>query len=102
MQETHSLISKEARTNTVTPVPKWVRKLNNIVFPVMAVYLPNSMIRKKVNTQDNNRGQIRVNPYAAPEDAMVVILPVPILYPIRNIPGAMEVKNIPVFFSKTA
>jgi hypothetical protein len=67
----------------------------------MAVYLPKSIIRKKVKMQDSSRGHIRVIPKAAPEEAMVVILPVPILYPIRNIPGAMDARKRPIFFCKS-
>lgn len=100
MHEIHSLIRSEASTKIETGVPKCARKLDRIVFPVIEVYLPNSIIRKKVKTQDINSGHIRVIPNAAPEEAMVVILPVPILYPIRNIPGAIEAMKRPVFFSK--
>ncbi len=67
----------------------------------MAVYLPTSIIRKKVKMQESSRGQIRVIPKAAPDDAMVVMLPVPILYPIRKIPGAMDARKRPIFFSKS-
>jgi len=65
----------------------------------MEVYLPKSMIRKYVKIQESSRGHIMVIPYAAPEEAMVVMLPVPMLYPIRKSPGAMEARNIPSFLS---
>lgn len=100
MQETHSLIRRDASTKIETVVPKWLRKLDNMVFPVIAVYLPNSIIRKKVKIQDKSSGHIRVIPKAAPEEAMVVILPVPMLYPIRKMPGAMEAMKRHNFFSK--
>jgi hypothetical protein len=68
-----------------------------MVIPVKEVYRPKSMIRKKVKMQESNRGQIRVMPYAAPEEAMVVMLPVPILYPIRKSPGATEARKRAIF-----
>ena len=100
MHETHSLNRREASTKNATGVPKYVRKLDRIVFPVMEVYLPNSITRKKVKIHDNSNGQIRVIPKAAPDEAMVVMLPVPMLYPIRNMPGAMETMKRPNFLNK--
>ena len=38
MQETHSLISRDARTNAETVIPKWARKLDKIVFPGVSGY----------------------------------------------------------------
>jgi hypothetical protein len=59
------------------------------VLPVTIVYFPKATIRKKVKIHDSKRGQISSMPYAAPADAIVVILPVPILYPIKKSPGAI-------------
>jgi len=44
---------------------------------------------------------MRFIPYTAPDTAMVVMLPVPILYPIRKIPGVMDAINTLNFFNKT-
>jgi hypothetical protein len=64
----------------------------------MAVYRPKIIIRKNVKIHDKSNGHIRVIPKLAPADAMVVILPVPMLYPIKNNPGAIDAKNKPIFF----
>ncbi len=62
MQLTHSLTSRETSTTGATPTPKCFRKLVRMVSPVMEVYRPNSMTRKKVNMQESSRGQIMVIP----------------------------------------
>ncbi len=48
--------------------------------------------------QDNSSAQTNDIPKAAPAEAIVVMLPVPIFKPIRNIPGAIVAKKIISFF----
>jgi hypothetical protein len=43
-----------------------------------------------VKKQDSASAQVIDMPYFAPEDAMEVTLPVPIMYPMIKIPGPIE------------
>jgi hypothetical protein len=47
----------------------------------------------KVKTQETNNAQARDIPNCEPVEAIVVTLPVPILYPIRKIPEPTAIKN---------
>jgi hypothetical protein len=47
---------------------------------------------------DNSKAQKRDIPNSAPALAIVVILPVPMLYPSRNKPGPMRLNAISILF----
>jgi hypothetical protein len=81
------------------PGAKVFFKLANAVSPETTVNRPKAKMRINVKMQDKSNGQTNVIPYFAPVEAAVVTLPVPMLYPTKNIPGPNEAKSKPSFLS---
>ena len=62
------------------------------------VHLPIAIITTQVKKQESSNAHVRDIPYFAPDETIVVTLPVPMMNPIINIPGPMEEANEIIFF----